>query len=554
MDKSPIPTTVPFSVDVEQFMKLILEVFYAKKEVFLREIISNASDALDKAKAQSLSQHKPKPIIKITPDQEKQTLTIEDNGIGMTKQELITNLGIIAKSTLTEALLDPGLDLSLVGQFGIGFYSVFLVADKVTVVSKSDQEEDKQNRWESTGASGTFSVVEDLDNPEKLTRGTRIILNLKKDCLQFLEEKVIKEIVKTYSRFISYPIELQVQRTLDNGETIKNFEWVNFSLKPLWARKPETITNEEYSAFFKTIFWEQWENPLGIKHILVEGQLDYKAILFVPRRAPFGLFQSQREKENMKLYVKKIFVLDGCSQLVPEYLNFIKGVVDSDDLPLNISRDSLLLSKIFKVMRRTIVKKCLEMIEDIAEDKETYRQFYREFSHNVKLGVCQDILNRHRLVDFLRYYSSKSGDEIISLKEYVSRMKEGQKEIYFLTGQSLTAVSSSPFTEELRRRGYEVLYLIDPIDEYVVQNLKDYDGKKMRDCSKDELYLEIAVEDSKRWVQYEGLCKLIKDFLGPKIDKACVGTRMSQSPCALVTNENGWSAGLIRIYKACSLV
>jgi molecular chaperone HtpG len=577
-----------FNADIQQLMGLIINTFYNNKEIFLRELISNASDALDKIRYKSLTDpdivhDEPSFKIDIIPDKATNTLTLRDTGIGMTKQELITNLGTIAKSG-TKAFMEAlsqGADISMIGQFGVGFYSAFLVADKVTVISKSPEDE-QQWRWEST-AGGTFSVVED-DGP-RLSRGSKIVLSIKSDNVEFLEERKLKDLVKKHSEFISFPISLQVEKTTEKeisdddedekkeGEDVEikedkkekktkkikevstEFEELNKN-KPIWMKKAEEVSKEDYASFYKSLT-NDWEDHLAVKQFSVEGGLEFKSIIFVPKRAPFDMFETKKKKNNIKLYVRRVFIMDDCEELIPEYLGFIRGVVDSEDLPLNISREYLQHNKILKVIKKNITKKCLELFQEISENAEDFKNFYEQFSKNLKLGIHEDASNRQKLSEFLRYHTSKSGEDLISLKDYVARLKEGQKDIYIITAESRAAAAASPFVEALKKRDLEVIYMVDPIDEYVIQQLKDFDGHKIKNCSKEGLEFDNTEDEKKRLEEqkasFEGLCKLCKEVLGDKVEKVQVGQRLSESPCALVTGEYGWSANMERIMKAQAL-
>jgi len=465
------------------------------------------------------------------------------------------------------------------------------VADKVVVTSKHN--DDEQYIWESS-AGGSFTIKP--GNDPDLTRGTKLVLHMKEDQAEYIEEKKVKEVVKKHSQFIGYPIKLLVHKEREKEvsddeaeiEEVKEGEEPKIEdigedgdaekkpdekktkkikekysedeelnkTKPIWTRSPDDISNEEYGEFYKSLS-NDWEEHLAVKHFSVEGQLEFRALLFIPKRAPFDLFENKKSKSNIKLYVRRVFIMDDCEDLIPDYLNFVRGVIDSEDLPLNISREMLQQNKILKVIRKNIVKKVMEQIEEIAEDKDSFKKFYEQFGKNLKLGIHEDSTNRKKLAGHLRFATSASGDDMCSLADYVSRMKENQKDIFYITGESKEVVAASSFVERLKKRGLEVVYMTEPIDEYVVQQLKEFDGKNLVSVTKEGLELpEDDDEKEKRegdLKKFEGLCKVMKDILDKKVERVVVSSRLVSSPCCIVTSQYGWTANMERIMKAQAL-
>lgn len=570
---SNMPTeTFAFQAEINQLLSLIINTFYSNKDIYLRELISNASDAIDKARFDAISNKSELRdyYIRIIANKEDKTLCIEDNGIGMSKEDMVNCLGTIANSGTRQFMesLKEGADVSMIGQFGVGFYSAYLVANTVKVYSG-------KYCWESQ-AGGSFTI-EEYDSPV-LENGTRIILQIKDDCEHYLDESKIKEIVKKHSEFINYPINLWTKRIeskdvpIDDDEkddveegniedvtdsdektsktkTISEEieEWTQLNTqKPVWLRKPEDVTQEEHASFYKSLT-NDWDEHLAVKHFNVEGQMEFKSVLYVPKRAPFDMFQTNKKKNNIKLYVKRVFIMDKCDDLMPEWLNFVSGVVDSEDLPLNVSREMLQQNKIMNVIRKNLVKKSIELFNDIAqdEDKSKYNSFYDQFHQSLKLGVHEDSNNRDKLIKLLRFQTLKNTEKI-SLDDYVTKMSEDQENIYFITGESRKAVENSPFLKGLKTKDYDVLFLVDPIDEYMVQQVKEFEGKKLVNISKDNSLFQEKNEDYE-----EHLCKKMKDLLD--VEKVVVSTRLGDDPCCLVSGEYGWSANMERIMKAQTL-
>jgi len=593
-----------FQAEVSKLMNIIINSLYSNAEVFLRELISNASDALDKIRFLSLTDSKqletnPKLEIKIKADPVARTLTITDSGVGMTQQELVANLGTIAKSGTTEFLEkfhSGNNDNNLIGQFGVGFYSAFLVADEVVVVSKHN--DDKQYVWQSD-AKGDFTVTED-PRGNTLGRGTSIILKLKEDADDYLNEAVLRGLVTKYSEFINFPIYLWVSeevtkevplteeelaaekdkeedseeisldeeeseeqaeetpKTKKVTETVYNWKLMN-EIKPIWTRNPKEISPEEYEEFYKAIS-KDYDAPSKYIHFTAEGDVEFKSILYIPSRMPPGIFDasSSEQGRGIKLYVKRVFITDNFKDLLPKYLQFIKGVVDSDDLPLNVSREMLQESKLLQAIKKKIIRKAIAMFQELAEeeDKSKYREFWKNFGNSIKLGIIEDSHNKDRLSKLVMFQSSQTG-ELTTLGDYVSRMKEGQTQIFYLGGESLDMVKNSPLIEKLVKKGYEVLFMVDPIDEYAVNHLEKFDGKyKLTNIGRENLKLdgeEESEDEKKTQEEYKSLTTFLKTTLGSKIEKVVISNRLTNSPSALVAGSSGMTANMERIFKAQAL-
>jgi len=630
-------------------MDIIINSLYSNKDIFLRELISNASDALDKIRflaltdASALGDGDDAELeIRISLDKEKNMISLRDRGVGMTKEHLVQHLGTIAKSGTSAFIeqMQKGGDVNLIGQFGVGFYSVYLVADFVEVISKHN--DDKQHIWESK-ADGSFAVSEDTEN-EPLGRGTQINIYLKDDAAEYADQDKLKELVTKYSEFINFPIflnttsEVSEEVEIEDGEeeedaegdseddseddaedseeeseeeeseeeeseeedseeedkpktktvtkTVAEWKLLNDN-KAIWLKTPSEVTEEEYMKFYKAVSKTE-EEPLTYSHFKAEGDVEFKAILYIPPTAPYDLFDNYYAKAAaLKLYVRRVFISDEFDDLVPKYLSFLKGIVDSDTLPLNVSREMLQQHSSLKTIKKKLVRKALDMIRKIAEekkeddeeekkegeadeaeekkseDKETkYEKFWKAFGKAIKLGIIEDASNRTRLAKLLRFYTSQSEDKLTSLEEYVSRMKEGQTHIYYLAGASMDDVKGSPFLEKLLKEGFEVIYFTDPIDEYTMQNLTEFDDKRFANASKEDLSMgekgkkqqerEKAIKD-----EFKPLTKWWKSALGANnagnIDSVKVSTRLSTSPCIVVTSKYGWSANMERIMKAQAL-
>ncbi|KAK1261629.1 hypothetical protein QJS04_geneDACA001173 [Acorus gramineus] len=611
-----------FQAEVSRLMDIIINSLYSNKDIFLRELISNASDALDKIRFLALTDKEvlgegdnTELEILIKLDKENKILSIRDRGIGMTKEDLIKNLGTIAKSGTSSFLekMQTGGDLNLIGQFGVGFYSVYLVADYVEVISKHN--DDKQYVWESK-ADGSFAVSEDVWN-EPLGRGTEIRLHLRDEAQEYLDEFKLKELVRKYSEFINFPIRLWASKELDvevpadeeesseeetsetsssedeetededaekkpKTKTVKEttYEWeVLNDMKAVWLRNPKEVTDEEYTKFYHSIAKDfSDEKPLAWSHFTAEGDVEFKAVLFVPPKAPHDLYESyyNTKKSNLKLYVRRVFISDEFDELLPKYLNFLMGLVDSDTLPLNVSREMLQQHGSLKTIKKKLIRKALDMIRKIAEEdpdefsdkdkkdvektdeidekKGQYAKFWNEFGKSIKLGIVEDATNRNRLAKLLRFESTKSDGKLASLDQYISRMKPGQKDIFYITGTSKEQLEKSPFLERLTKKNYEVIYFTDPVDEYLMQYLMDYEDKKFQNVSKEGLKLGKDTKIKSLKESFKELTNWWKDTLASEnVDSVKISDRLDKTPCVVVTSKYGWSANMERIMQSQTL-
>lgn len=560
--------TKKFKTEVQQLLDLVIHSLYSKKEIFLRELISNSSDAIDRANFEALTNKKMQKElsdgrIKITPDKEANTLSVSDNGIGMTAEEVEANIGTIANSGTRKFLeeLQKGkksTDLDFIGQFGVGFYAAFMVADKVTLLTRRMGAKPEEGvSWTSAG-TGNYSIAQ----VEKETPGTEIILHLKEDANEHLEEWKIRNIIKEYSDYIEYPVVMDVTRTKqpenegDPEEEVTEEETLN-SMKSIWKKSKSDVTEEEYHEFYKHISHD-YTDPLKIIHYAAEGTLEFKALMYIPRKAPFDLYM-QGERKGLHLYVKNVYISDDCKELMPEYLRFIKGVVDSSDLPLNVSREMLQDDAIIRKIRKSVVGRILGAMTELKDkERDDYLGFYQEFGNVLKEGLHGDFENADKLKNLLLFLSTNSEEgKPVSLKEYVDRMPEDQKEIYYLSGDNMDTLLNSPHLEAFKSKGYEVLFMVDRIDEWVIPQLTEYDGKKLKAVDRGDIDLDDETEKDakeeerkKATEDFKDLTEFIAEKLKDDIKEVRLSSRLTESPCCLVSDENAMNANMERIMRA----
>ncbi|KAF3443286.1 hypothetical protein FNV43_RR12968 [Rhamnella rubrinervis] len=582
-----------YQAEVSRLMDLIVNSLYSNKEVFLRELVSNASDALDKLRFLSVTE--PELLkdavdldIRIQTDKDNGIITITDSGIGMTRQDLVDCLGTIAQSGTAKFLKalkdskDAGGDSNLIGQFGVGFYSAFLVSDRVVVSTKSPKS-DKQYVWEGEANTSSYTIREETDPEKLIPRGTCLTLYLKRDDKGFAHPERIQKLVKNYSQFVSFPIYTwqekgftkEVEVDEDPSEVRKDeqdektekkkktktvvekyWDWeLTNETQPIWLRNPKEVTTEEYNEFYKKTFNEYLE-PLASSHFTTEGEVEFRSILYVPSISSTSKDDIVNPKtKNIRLYVKRVFISDDFDgELFPRYLSFVKGVVDSNDLPLNVSREILQESRIVRIMRKRLVRKAFDMILGISmsENREDYEKFWDNFGKYLKLGCIEDRENHKRIAPLLRFFSSQSEEDMISLDEYIENMIPEQKDIFYIAADSVKSAKNTPFLERLHEKKIEVLYLVDPIDEVAIQNLKSYKEKNFVDATKEDLDLGDKNEEKEKEMKQEfaQTCDFIKKHLGDKVASVQISNRLRSSPCVVVTGKFGWSANMERLMKS----
>ncbi len=568
-------------------MDIIINSLYSNRDVFLRELVSNAADACDKKRFLSISDDGAAslaaPEITIRSDTDAMTVTIEDSGVGMTKSELQNNLGRIAQSgtkKFLEALGEGSADVNLIGQFGVGFYSAYLVADKVEVVTKSMQPGSTQFKWTSD-ASNSYTIAENAGDPIEGS-GTRLVLHMKDNALEYMEPAKLEELLQHYSEFVEFPISVWKEKTEykqvpddeaneDLGEdeepktktvpeTTEGYERMNTN-KPIWLRSPSEVTEEEYKDFYQSAFRASYDEPLSHTHFSLEGQIECKSILYIPGMLPFELSKDMFDEDarNIRLYVKRVFINDKFEDIVPRWLKFVRGVVDSQDLPLNVSREILQKSKVLSIINKRLVRKSLDMIREIAadEDESKYVMFWNNFGKYLKVGIIEDRRNKDDIVPLLRFLSSASeGEEYVSLDAYVENMKENQKQIYYVTADGIDKAKMAPAAEKVRSRGYEVLYLTEPLDEIMIESVTEYNEHKLVDVSKEGLNFDDEDEEErkKREEKLNDEHKAVKDFLeaalAGKVSKVKMTDLLAESPAALVQSAYGMSPTMQKYMKA----
>ena len=554
--------TLGFQAEVQQLLRLVAHSLYSHKEVFLRELISNASDACDKLRFEALTnsalyENDPELKVRVSFDKDARTITIADNGIGMDRQEVIDNIGTIARSGTRQFMQkltgDQAKDTNLIGQFGVGFYSSFVVADKVALRTRRAGLDPEQGvLWESTG-EGEYT----LETIEKAGRGTEITLHLREDEADLLNEWKLRSIITKYSDHITLPVIMPVEKYSEDKDAPPQIEDERINqAAALWARPKQDITEEEYKEFYKHISHD-FEDPLAWTHNRVEGKLEYTSLLFIPAHAPFDLWDRE-QRHGVKLYVQRVFIMDDAEHLMPRYLRFVRGVIDSNDLPLNVSREILQSSKVVDGIRAGSVKKVLGLLEDLAtNDSEKYSRFWKEFGRALKEGPAEDYGNREQIAKLLRFASTHTDgpEQTVSLVDYIGRMKEGQDKIYYITAESFAAAKNSPHLEIFRKKGLEVLLLSDRVDEWLMSHLTEFQGKHLQSVAKGALDLDkIASEEEKQEQkqaedQFKDLLTRIKGVLGDQVNEVRISSRLTDSPACLVVDDHALSAHLERLLR-----